>query len=139
MSSRATPRPLNRWRPVAKMGSAWRKGYSGMSTEEWLPPADPERPRGADAGRSPEATRRRRERKQRDVWSAQPARAVELAPAEPPAPPDFTIRLPDSCSWGDGRYARWLLPTHSGKDGLSYKEVMEIQLAAKRRRESEQA
>jgi hypothetical protein len=119
------------------MGSAFRRAMS-LSGETWTPTPEPERPRGADLGRSVEATRRRRERKLRNVWADQPARAVEPAPAEPSAPPDFTIRLPDSCSWGvDGRYARWLLPTHSGKDGLSYREIMEIQLTAKRRRENE--
>ena len=120
------------------MGSAFRKALS-FSGESWTPTPEPERPRGADAGRSPEATRRRRERKLRNVWADQPARAVETATAEPSAPPDFEIRTPDACTWGiDGRYCRWLLPTHNGRDGLSYREVMEIQLTAKRRRESEQ-
>jgi hypothetical protein len=126
------------------MGSAFRKALS-FSGESWTPTPEPERPRGADAGRSPEATRRRRERKLRNVIG-QPESAMGIpitphmpAPAEPPAPPYFEIRTPDACTWGiDGRYCRWLLPTHSGKDGLSYKEVMEIQLAAKRRRENEQ-
>ena len=119
------------------MGQAWRKSYSGMSTEEWLPPADAERPR-RDDHRSPEAIARRREIRARRGYEldAQP-RPAAVAPAEPQGPPDSGIRLPDSCSWGE-RYCRWLLPTHSGKDGLSYREVMEIQLAAKRRRESEQ-
>jgi hypothetical protein len=118
------------------MGQAWRKSYSGMSTEEWLPPADAERPR-RDDHRSPEAIARRREIRARRGYElgSQPARAVDPAPAEPPAPPDFGIRLPDSCSWGE-RYCRWMLPTHSGKDGLSYREVMEIQLRAKRIREN---
>jgi hypothetical protein len=122
------------------MGQAWRKSYSGMTTQEWLPPADPERPR-RDDHRSPEAIDRRREIRARRGYelAAPPARDVEPAHSAPPAPPDFTVRLPDSCSWGvDGRYARWLLPTHSGRNGPSYEELMEIQLTAKRRRENEQ-
>jgi hypothetical protein len=131
------PRPLNRWRPVAKMGSAFRKALA-FSGETWTPTPEPERPRGADAGRSPEATARRRERKQRDRWSTPIAvRAVEPAPVEPTAPPDFTIQTPEACSWGDGRYMRWLLPTCNGRSGLDYKDLMEIQLTAKRRRESD--
>ena len=127
------------------MGSAFRKALAFSGESSWSPTLEPERPRGADAGRSPEATRRRRERKQRDGWSAQPARAEServLAHGEPklepaPAPPDFEICLPDSCAWGDGRYMRWLLPTCNGRSGLDYKDLLEIQLAAKRRRESD--
>jgi hypothetical protein len=115
------------------MGSAFRKALAFSGESSWSPTLEPERPRGADAGRSPEATRRRRERKQRDGWSAPAVRAVEPAPA----PPDFEIRLPDACAWGDGRYMRWLLPTCNGRDGLDYKDLMEIQLAAKRRHESD--
>jgi hypothetical protein len=117
------------------MGSAFRKALA-FSGETWTPTPEPERPRGADAGRSPEATARRRARKLRNVWADQPARAVDPAPPETQGPPDFGIRTPEACSWGE-RYCRWMLPTHSGKDGLSYREVMEIQLAAKRRREDE--
>jgi hypothetical protein len=72
----------------------------------------PERPRGADAGRSVAATARIRarkaERRDDNGWPA--------PPAEPSAPPDFGVRTPDACAWdANGRYSRWHLPTHSGR------------------------
>jgi hypothetical protein len=108
--------------------------------QAWIPAEerrdDPARPR-RDDHRSPEAIARRREIRARRGYELdvqpRPAAVAKAPPPQPQSPPDFTIRLPDSCSWGvDGKYARWLLPTHNGRDGLSYREVMEIQLAAKR-------
>jgi hypothetical protein len=83
--------------------SAWRKSCAS----EWAAP-EPERPRGADNGRSREATARRRARKVErwDDNGSPPA-----PPAEPSAPPDFSVRTLELGHWtADGRYFVWNPP-----------------------------
>jgi hypothetical protein len=97
--------------------AAWRKSYVGHSASEWLPAPEPERPRGADAHRSPEATARRRARKaaRRDATGG----SQSEPPAEPPSSrPDFNVRTVDGCSWDALGRPRWHLPTHSGRPAL---------------------
>jgi hypothetical protein len=116
----------------ADVTSAWRKSNIGTSASDWIPAPEPERPRGADARRSPEATARRRARKvvRRDDNDSPPA-----PPTEPTSsPPDFSVRTADACSWdANGRYSRWLLPTHSGRPALS-PEYLQKMLTAQRAR-----
>jgi hypothetical protein len=70
----------------------------------------------SDAGRSPEATARRRARK---AYHWDDNGSLPDLPAEPYAPPDFNVRTADGCCWdANGRYARWLLPTHNGRAAL---------------------
>jgi hypothetical protein len=115
------------------MGQAWRKSYSGMSTAEWLPPADPERPR-RDDHRSPEAVERRR-LERRDRWVKKPDQPLPPSPAELTSPPDFSVRTPEACSWdGNGRYARWLLPTHNGRPAFGPESDLQKILASQRDR-----
>jgi hypothetical protein len=84
------------------MTSAWRKSYSGMSTEEWLPPADPERPR-RDDHRSTEAIARRREIRTRRGYEldAQPRPAAVAAPTPNPAESErLLVEAENLLLWG---------------------------------------
>jgi hypothetical protein len=116
--------------------SAWRR--SGSSASDWIPePEQPERPRGADAGRSPEATARRRARKEerREEFVPPMGRIRPSPPAEPTSPPDFSVRTVDGCSWDfEGRYCRWNLPTHSGRPALGPDADFQRMLTAQRDR-----
>jgi hypothetical protein len=86
----------------------------------------------SDAGRSHEATARRRARKEgrRDDFFPPMGRCRPAPPAEPTSPPDFSVRTLDGCSWDfEGRYCRWNLPTHNGRpvcDGPIADDVMEF-------------
>jgi hypothetical protein len=74
------------------MGSAFRKALA-FSGETWTPPPEPERPR--DAGRSVEATRRRRERKA-NRWLGDDSGStptVSHAPTPKPAESAFAEHL----------------------------------------------
>jgi hypothetical protein len=76
------------------VSSAFRKALT-FSGETWSPTPEPERPRGADAGRSTEATRRRRERK-RGRW-------VDAGGSTP------TIRAPPTPKPAESAFAEHLL------------------------------
>jgi hypothetical protein len=78
-----------------------------LSGETWTPTPEPERPRGADAGRSPEATRRRRERKANRRWLGDDSGStptVSHAPTPKPAESAFAehvlIEAENLLLWG---------------------------------------
>jgi hypothetical protein len=44
---------------------------------------------------------------------------VSKRPVRPADKPDFNVRTLDGSAWdSEGRYPRWLLPTHSGRPAL---------------------
>jgi hypothetical protein len=90
------------------VSSAWRKADS-----DW---EQPERPRGADAGRSREPTQRRRARKEGrwDDNGSPPAPTAELT-----SPPGLSVRTLEVGHWtADCRYFVLDLPTHNGRAAL---------------------
>jgi hypothetical protein len=62
--------------------------------------------------------------------------ALVSKPADRPADkPDFNVRTVDGCSWdANGRYSRWLLPTHSGRPALGPDTDLQRILAGQRER-----
>jgi hypothetical protein len=49
--------------------------------------------------------------------------------------PDFSQRTAEACVWdANGRYARWLLPTHSGRPVLGPSEDFQKHLMGQRDR-----
>jgi hypothetical protein len=121
------------------MGSAaWRKSFVGSSASDWLPPP-PEPERRALPHDDTETSERRREKSRRAVERASDRWLKPTPPraAPAPAPVDYTTQTPDGNSWTpDGRYCRWIWPTNSGRERWEAVDIKEVQLAAKRRRES---
>jgi hypothetical protein len=69
------------------------------------------------------------------VSSAYRAAPVSKPAARPADKPDFSIHTFDGSAWdAEGRYSRWLLPTHSGRPALGPDTDLQRILAGQRER-----